>query len=84
MKNFVDSLFKTLKSQAYDVPAVSTTTTVPHTAPAFAGALAEYMFSILNRDKSVAELRASLAKQLDVFLHKCMFMCLLMHIYFAS
>jgi 3-dehydroquinate dehydratase len=72
-KNFVDSLFKTLKSQVYDVPVTPTTTTVPHTALAITDALAKYMLAIVNKDKSVAELRASVVEQLDVFLHRSMF-----------
>jgi hypothetical protein len=35
--------------------------------------LAEYVFALVSRDKPLAELRASLVEELDVFLHSGMF-----------
>jgi hypothetical protein len=38
-------------------------------------ALAKYVFALVKKDKPVADLRASMVEQLDVFLQSGMFIC---------
>lgn len=46
-------------------------------------ALAKYVFALVKKDKPVAELRASMVEQLDVFLQSGMFM-FLVHVCYES